>query len=223
MSETKALIIGAGPSLQKNLDDLERLGKFPGTIIVTDAAIKPVFERKNIEFEHCASLEDLSALTKYYTPQIVQENGYKISNGFISDRVAPTVRKEMTRCKIPVKVAAKVRETTTSNVGLYSWLISHVILGATDTYLIGMDHCYATDNPPPVDKESELFFWGFYTLYNPYDKIEIILNPAHELWQEEFHWNMTQYPDIKVHNCTGFGALYGKGIEWTPIKSMQSW
>ncbi len=219
----KILICGAGPSLTKNLKDLDRLGKFPGTILATDAAIKYMFEA-DIVPDHCACLEDLPAQAKYFTPDIVKERGGEIpGNGYISDRVAPTVRLAMSKAKINISIATKVRGATTSNVGLFSWLIGHLMLGATDTYLIGMDHCYAKDQPPPVDRSSELFYWGFYTLWNPHQKIEIILNPAHELWQEEFHWNMKQYPKVKVTNCTGWGALFGENIKWDPIATKKEW
>jgi len=222
MSETKALIVGAGPSLQKNLDEYKRLGKFPGLVIATDASLHFLLERDIIP-DCVATLEDSSALVKYYIHDVVKEKGRLVKKGWVSDRVAGAVRKSMEEASIHPVVAAKARDSTTSNVGLYCWLISHLIEECNSTYLIGMDHCYAADNPPPVERDGEIFFWGFYTLYNPYDKIEIQLNPAHELWQEEFHWSMTLYPDIKVTNCTGWGALYGKGITWTPIKSMQSW
>ncbi len=222
MSETKALIVGAGPSLQSNLDDYKRLGKFPGLVIATDASLKHLLARDIIP-DCVATLEDSGLLVKYYTPDVVKEKGHLVKKAWVSDRVVGDVRRAMEEAGIHPVVAAKARDSTTSNVGLYCWLISHLIEGCKDTYLIGMDHCYAKDNPPPVDRKGEIFEWGFYTLYNPYDKIEIILNPAHELWQEEFHWSMTVYPDIKVHNLTGWGALYGKGLIWTPIKSMQSW
>ena len=129
----------------------------------------------------------------------------------------------MQKAGISISIATKVRSATTSNVGLFSWLIGHLMMNKTDTYLIGMDHCYASDNPPPVDRSSELFYWGFYTLWNPHQQVEIVLNPAHELWQEEFHWNMKQYPDIKVTNCTGWGALFGENIKWEPISEKKQW
>jgi len=218
----KALIVGAGPSLKENLDDYQRLGKFPGIVIATDAAVAPMLERDMIP-DYCATLEDLAALTKYYTPEIVMQKGKLIKTCYVSDRVSPEVKNAIRDANIPCEIAAPCRSETTSNVGLFSWLISHLIHKCNETYLIGMDHAYAGDKPPPVPRDSELFFWGFYTLYNPILETEIILNPAHELWQEEFHWNMVKFPDIKVINCTGWGALFGGGIEWKPIKQMKSW
>jgi len=220
---TNALIVGAGPSLRDNLIDYKRLGKFPGIIIATDAAIKPMLEADIIP-DYCATLEDVGALIKYYTPKVVMEKGHLIKHCYLSDRVHPAVRKAINDAKIPSGVAAKCRENTSSNVGLFTWLIAHKIHEADITYLIGMDHSYAEDKPPPVDRDSELFFYGFYTLINPHiGDTQIILNPAHELWREEFHWNMDQYADVKVINCTGWGALYGDKITWKPISQMMKW
>ncbi len=220
---TNALIVGAGPSLRGNLEDYKALGDFPGIVIATDAALKPMLEMDIIP-DYCATLEDLGALTKYYTPKIVKEKGHLVKHCYLSDRVHPAVRKTILDAGMKSGVAAKCRDNTTSNVGLFSWLITHRIHEVDTTYLIGMDHCYADDKPPPVDQDSELFFYGFYTLISPHhgDK-QIILNPAHELWREEFHWNMDQYPNIKVINSTGFGALFGDKIEWKPISQMTKW
>jgi len=220
---TSALIVGAGPSLVDNLADFKRLGDFPGIVIATDAALKPLFEVDIIP-DYCATLEDLGALTKYYTPKIVIDKGHLVKNTYLSDRVHPAVRKAITDANLKSCVAAKCRDNTTSNVGLFSWLITHRVHDVDTTYLIGMDHCYADDKPPPVDKDSELFFYGFYTLISPHhgDK-QIILNPAHELWREELHSNMDQYPKIKVIHCTGWGALFGPKIIWKPISQMTKW
>ncbi len=220
---TKVLIVGAGPSLIDNLNDLKRLGNFPGIVFATDAAIKPMLEMDIIP-DYCATLEDLGALIKYYNPKIVMEKGNLIRKCYLSDRVHPAVRKAIKEAGIEQLVAAKCRDNTTSNVGLFSWLISTRILEADTTYLIGMDHAYGENKPPPVAQDSELFFYGFYTLLNPHtDDKQIILNPAHELWREEFHWNMDQFPKIKVINCTGWGALFGEKIKWQPISQMKKW
>jgi len=218
----KILIVGAGPTLSQNLDDYERLGKFPGTILATDAAVQYLLKR-DIVPDACGCLEDLPAQAKYFEYDIVKERGGEIPVGWISDRVAPNVRLAMNKANINIQVAAAVRGATTSNVGLFCWLVAHLIMKGSDTYLIGMDHCYAENQPPPVDRSSELFYWGFYTLWNPHLQKEIILNPAHELWQEEFHWNMKQYPHVKVHNLTGWGALFGDKIQWEPISEKKKW
>jgi len=208
---TNALIVGAGPSLIDNLEDFKSLGDFPGIVIATDAALKPLLEMDVIP-DYCATLEDLGALVKYYNPPVVIEKGHLVKYVYLSDRVHPAVRKSIAEANMKCGVAAKCRENTTSNVGLFSWLISHKIHEVDTTYLIGMDHSYADDKPPPVAQDSELFFYGFYTLINPHCKDkQIILNPAHELWREEFHWNMDQYPKIKVINCTGWGVGSGVG------------
>ena len=152
MSETKALIVGAGPSLEANLDEYKRLGKFPGLILATDASLHYLLERDIIP-DCVATLEDSAQLVKYYVHDVVKEKGHLVKKGWVSDRVAGAVRKAMDAASIHPTVAAKARDSSTSNVGLYCWLISHLIENCKDTYLIGMDHCYEKDNPPPVDRK----------------------------------------------------------------------
>jgi len=218
----KILIIGAGPSLDQNLKDLKRLGNFPGLVLCTDGAINKVLEADIIP-DYVGTLEDTPDLDKYYITDIVKEKGHLIQGGYISDRVHNNCRRAMKEAGIDWAVAGKLRGYITSNVGLFLWLVAHVMYKSDDIYLIGMDHCYAKDKPPPVDKNSELFKYGFQVLYNPYTKDEIILHPAFELWKEEFDWYSDKYKEVTTRNCTGFGALYKETFKWQPISEMAKW
>jgi len=127
------------------------------------------------------------------------------------------------QAEMRIHTAAKCRGYITSNVGLFSWLIAHVIQGCDTIYLIGMDHCYARGDGPPVDRNSDLFKYGFYTMYNRLNDEDIILHPAFQLWKEEFNWYAEKYPDVHTINCTGRGALFEGCMEWRSIKDMESW
>ena len=218
----KVLIIGAGPSLDQNLKEYKRIGKFPGMILCTDGAINKVFEAGLIP-DYVATLEDTPDLDKYYTTDIVKEKGHLLKGAYISDRVHNNCRKAIMGAKIEVNVAAKLRGYITSNVGLFLWLVAHIIYKSTEIYLIGMDHCYPKDKPPPVDRNSELFKYGFQVLHNPYTDEELILHPAYELWKEEFDWYTEKYAIVTTFNCTGFGSLYKPTFRWKPISQMKTW
>lgn len=221
--EDRVLVVGAGPSLKENLDDLERLGKFPGITIATDAAIQHLLGR-GIVPDVGACLEDLPQLTKYFVPDIVKEKGHRIQSIWISDRVHRDVRKSMNDAGInELNVAAEVRKIGTSNVGLFSTAIAHVIYQCNEVHYVGMDHCYATNNPPPVPRSDPLFELGFYTIINPHIEQELVLNPAHELWREELHENMRLWRQLNIVNHTGFGAIFGERIKWQPLKDVNTW
>jgi hypothetical protein len=218
----RVLIVGAGPSLKENLADLKRLGDFPGIVIATDAALQHMYNA-GIFPQECACLEDLHQLTKYFTPDIVKENGETLERCWISDRVHARVRQAMTKANINFEVAAKVRELSTSNVGLFATAIGHLIHGVKEIHFVGMDHCYAKENPPPVPREDPLFDLGFYVVLNPHDDEELILNPAHELWREELHENLKLWSTLNIVNHTGRGAIFGKQIKWQPLKNVKQW
>ena len=220
----QALIIGAGPSLQENLEDWKRIsdGKFDGLVLCTDGAINKTL-RNGIIPDYVVTLEDTADLDKYYITDIVKEKGKLLKGAYISDRVHAKTRNAIVAAGMKVITAAKCRGYITSNVGLFSWLTAHVIEDCDKIFLIGMDHCYATGDGPPVDRDSDLFKYGFYTMVNKYDGEDLILHPAFELWKEEFNWYVGKYPNVTTINCTGRGALCEKHMKWIPIKIMKSW
>lgn len=221
-SYNRALVVGAGPSLKSNLDDFQRLGDFDGLVIATDAAIQHMLGRGLVPTVG-ACLEDLHQLTKYFVPDVVKEKGHLLEKCWISDRVHAKVRQAMKDAGIPFEVAAGVRTIGTSNVGLFSTAIAHLMYSIKEIHYIGMDHCYSKDNGPPVDKSDPLFELGFYEIYNSIIDETLTLNPAHELWREELHENIKMWPDIQIINHSGYGAIFGKQITWQPLNEMKEW
>jgi len=223
MKKKTCMIFGAGPSLEKNLEDYKRIGGFDGIKFVTDGALNKVLAAGIIP-TYCTTLEDTSDLDKYYNTDIVKKMG-SLFAAYVSDRVHPNTRKAMTTANIKYHTAAKLRGYITSNVGLFSWLLAHIIFDCNDIYMIGMDHCYEKGKPPPVHRDSELFQIGFKVRINPYNQEEIILHPAFDLWTEEFNWYLSKYEDtdLVTHNLTGRGALYDPHIKWQPISQMKTW
>ena len=218
---TKAIIIGAGPSLQENLDFYKKLGKFHGQIFCTDGAINKFLENGFMP-DFVTTLEDTPDLDKYYNTDIVKKHGSKII-ALISDRVHQNTRLSMVNAKMKVEVAAKCRNYMTSNVGLFSYIAATAEFNNDEIYLIGMDHCYPRGEGPPVDRNSELFKYGFNVMINKYNNEEIILHPAFMLWQEEFTFYANKFPKVKIYNLTGRGALFSDKFIWSPIKTLKSW
>lgn len=217
----KALIIGAGPSLEENLDKIKDFSFFD-YIICTDGAVNKVLERGIIP-DYVTTLEDTPDLDKYYNTDVMREKAHLIGKAYISDRVDANVIKAMKSVGLEVKVASNTSMFLTSNVGLFSWFVSFLELNCDEAYLIGMDHCYPIDDGPPVDRDSEIFKYGFQVLINPYNYEDIILNPAHQLWREEFVYYSNKFKDrIKTINLTGRGALFGKNIIWEPDYLMKN-
>lgn len=224
----KALVIGGGPSIDENIIEYLRLGKFPGVVLCTDNSVARMLEAGFTDF-YAVTLEDSGDLDMYYTPDIVKEKGKEILGGFVADRVHRNVKHAMNEAGIVPKNAPKCRGFITSNVGLFCWLIAVEEFECDEVYLIGMDHCYGKEEKPKVDKNSsdpderELYLHAFQELINPYDKETVILHPANQLWHEEFVWFAGRKPHVTTYNCTGRGALYDQYFKWQPISQMQSW
>ena len=221
----KALIVGFGPSIQQNMKDWERLGEFPGLVFVCDSAIETVLNSTIMHPFYGTTLEDGEDLNKYFIPPNVKKLGSQIITVLTSDRTHKKTLLSIKDAGLKYETAAKARDwMNTSNVALYSYHIARVVYNCNEIYLLGMDHCYAKDKPPPVDQNSELFAVGFYKLWEPHNDEHLILNPAHELWREEFDHYTKTFPEIKVTNLTGRGALYNREkYIWKPIKEMQQW
>lgn len=222
MVVNRCLIIGAGPSLKKNLDEFQRLGDFEGTVIATDASIQHLLGR-GIFPTVGTCLEDLHQLTKYFVPDVVKTKGHLIEKIWISARVHNMVRTSIKDAGIDFEVASKVQDIGTSNVGLFSTAIGHLIYEANEIHYIGMDHCYPADSPPPVPKSDPLYELGFYEIFNSITDETLILNPAHELWREELHENLRLWTNLTIINHTGYGAIFGKQIIWQPITKLTKW
>ena len=225
---TDALIIGGGPSIESNLKDLHRLGKFPGVVICTDTSVARMLENKFIDF-YAVTLEDTPDLDKYYKPDVVMKEGHRILGGLVADRVHNNTKAAMVKADIKPVNVPECRGYITSNVGLYCWLVAIHKFKCDRTFLVGMDHCYATGKRPRIDKNSsdpaerELYQYAVQELINPYDKETLLLTPEYTLWHEEFRWYATKFPKIEIYNLSGRGALYEKIFKWNPIKEMKSW
>lgn len=218
----RILVVGAGPSLKSNLIDFKRLGDFDGTVIATDAAIQHML-RMDIIPTVGSCLEDLPQLTKYFVPEIVVEKGHLMEKVWISDRVHGQVRASIKEAGLEHEIAAQVREIGTSNVGLFSTAIAHLIYKSNEVHYIGMDHCYPANQPPPVPKSDPLYELGFYEVVNPIIDETLVLNPAHELWREELHENLKLWKNLRIINHSGYGAIFGRQIDWQPISDLKSW
>ena len=220
---TKALIIGAGPSLQANLDKLKEMDKFDGVVLCTDGAINKVLENGIIP-DYVGTLEDTPDLDKYYITDLVKEKGHLLKGAYISDRVHNNTRKAIRDAGLgdPL-VAADLRGYITSNVGLFFWLLATISLKCDEIFMIGMDHCYGTNEFPNVERDSDIFRYGFKTRINPYNEEEIILHPAFELWTEEFEWYVKKYEKVRTINLTGRGSLYSRDFIWHPITKLKDW
>ena len=225
---TDALIVGGGPSITGNIKDYLRLGKFPGVVLCTDNSVARMLEADMYDF-YAVTLEDTPDLDKYYTPDIVVQNGHKTLGGFAADRVHNNTTTAMTLAGIKPVGVPECRGYITSNVGLYCWLLAIQKFKCTRTFLLGMDHCYPPDKGPRIDKNSkdpverELYTYAVQELINPINSETLILTPEFQLWHEEFLWYTTKFPKIEVINCSGRGALFEKNYKWKPISKMKSW
>ena len=98
-----------------------------------------------------------------------------------------------------------------------------LIYKSNEVHYIGMDHCYPANQPPPVPKSDPLYELGFYEVVNPIIDETLVLNPAHELWREELHENLKLWKNLRIINHSGYGAIFGRQIDWQPISDLKSW
>jgi len=217
-----AIVIGWGPSARQNLDYFENLGKFPGIVLCVDSALAECLSR-NIIPDVCVTLEDNNDLGKYFIPPIVKEKGHLVPV-LTAERTHQNTIDAIINAGMSYQEATSCRDyNNTSNVGLYAWLVANKTFHCDNIFLLGMNCCYELDVVLKIDQNSELFKYGFYKIWNRYTDKQYILNPAHELWKEEFEYYVKLFKNIRTVNLTGDGSLCREMFEWKPISKVESW
>jgi len=212
----KVLIIGAGPSLKRNLKELKEnylsLNSIEmPKIFCTDKALKPTLDA-GINVDYAATYEVITHMVKHYTG-IKKGRGDGI-RGFINNATAQTVQDAMENTGMSIEFVDPKSDDTLANVGLYSTLVAIQKLGATEIYMIGMDTCCGMEDIK-VPTDHQLFPLIYDMKINPHTERIDVMNPIHLLWKEEFLREYEHYPNVIFTNLTGNGTLYDDNIKWS--------
>jgi len=213
----KVLIVGAGPSLERNIQEWNNDPISDGWIFATDKALIPLLKAGIIP-DYVATYEVLTAMGKYFQHDLVTEHGHKIQ-GFVNNGTPQSVKQLMHDTGISIEDVYPKSDDTIANVGLFSILVAIEKLRATEIYMIGMDTCCGEEEIK-VPRKHILFENIYYSIVNPHTENENILNPIHLLWREEFMRERSNHPEVKFTNLTGDGTLFGDNIIWKSLKSL---
>jgi len=203
----KALIVGAGPSLVRNLQEF-RDSDWEGPLFATDRALE-ICLKEGVIPEYVVTLEEEIANERYFKADIIRDFGNMVQ-GLYSIKTPMNVQKQMRKIGLrePSAVGTGTQIHTTSNCGLFIMMILSHDFKCNDVYMIGMDHSFARDTKfEDTHKECKY-------IENPYDKVKYIAHPLHEHWKYNFIDRMGMYKEVKVTNCTGRGILFGGRIIW---------
>jgi len=213
----KVVIIGAGPSLDKNLLDFKmRGGEFMDAVIIaTDAALVKCLNMRIVP-NYVATLEDYPDYKKFFDNEIARKFSRHYSV-FYSYKTSYDIKLLLKTMKVGLILAHLDRQSDViCNVGLFAYLIAAQHLKADKIYLIGMDHCYGENEHPNIKLDTEVARRSFFTTINPHLKKRMIMNPIFMLWREEFLRERMVNKNIRCINMTGWGVLFGRDIEWIP-------
>jgi len=203
----KALIIGAGPSLKINIQELQK-SKWKGPLFATDRALHLCLEEGLVP-DYVVTLEE-EHLEKHFEHEIIKEYADQVM-GLTSEKTYKSTKTQMRKMGLTVQgVGTHKQIHSTSNCGLFIMMILSYDFKCKDVYMIGMDHSFERgrtiqDTHPECTMEK-----------NPYDGYEYCVHPLHSHWRYNFidRMGLPDYKQVRVTNCTGRGVLFGGRIIW---------
>lgn len=240
-SNTPALVIGAGPSLKRknHLEILAEKG-FDGIIFATDRILKDCLEQSIIP-DYVLIADGSEKILDYINHDIVHEYASKIGAimctithpsvveewkgeiywfiNFISQDIHPNIG------KVLQSLLKKTMITTAGHVSSLGWGIG-VTIGCNPIVLIGVDLSY----PEDVPMEQTWYYSGYEKRFKGNkERIRSVYKHYHhnffntDCYYDPFfdayitcslsHFNVMSQKGLKIINCTGGGAIEGKGVE----------
>ena len=111
------------------------------------------------------------------------------------------------------------------NVGTSAWVFAHAVLGRQEVALVGMDFSYAPGTPlvntQYYNEIDEMFGDkagdAFIHVDNPYTGETWFTDPAY-YWYNQSFLELAQEADCNTFNCSEGGILFGKGVEFVPLR-----
>ena len=115
---------------------------------------------------------------------------------------------------------------TGGNVGAAAWMLADSLFNCKKIALIGMDFSYYMDTPVEstqyydvlnrVFKKKNIKYF-FSKIYNPKLKKYFYSDYVY-IWYKKCLLEMISNSSAKTINCTGGGILFGKKVNWTPLR-----
>ncbi len=220
----KALVIGAGPSLEKN-NQWGLIKKFKGIIISTDFMLKKCIEN-NVIPQFVCTAENTKRITDFFIREGIHQASETTKDALdkvSQDIVCVTSRKtheevqkvlDTRKWKDVIKLDDDELDRS-SNVGLFSWTFAWKYLKAEEVVLIGMDHAKEQGWAP---KKSNIDLSEEFILYEHSKfKTKQYMDPKYQFFRSEFLMSAAKEP-CKTINCTEGGSIEGPGIECMTFK-----
>jgi len=208
---TKVLIIGAGPSFKRNVQEL-RQSKFLGdkpVILCVDRSFAPCLDNDIIP-DYMLTLENDETLKRFYSKNEITQKGKSVvaihSHKTLKSQIDTLKKYGMETMMFPSTRYVTEQDEDLHYVTSFAWVIAVDYLHADEIYLIGTDFSWSQHD-----------LWtrhGKYTEFNPILKTDFFTNGIYKNWKTELFKVMQLFPKVKTYNCTGTGLLFGDRIEW---------
>ena len=221
----KALVIGAGPSLER-FGHWDLIKKFKGYIVVTDFMLKHCIAH-DITPDYVCTAENTKRITDFFIREGLHkaDEGVKDKLDQVSNKIiCVTSRKthEDTRKIINSRKWKDCIEVSdpeidrSSNVGLFCWKFAWHHLACKDVVLIGMDHAKPEGWEPKIQLGIDLGD-AFKLIEHPDFGTKQWLDPIFQHFRKEFLESAANSP-VNTINCTEGGSLFGKNIKCMKFK-----
>jgi len=221
---SKALVIGAGPSLEKN-NQWGLIKKFKGVIISTDFMLKKCIEN-NVIPQYVCTAENTKRITDFFiregihsTSETVKDALDKVSQDIVcvtSRKTHEEVQKVLDSRKWKYVIRVEDEELDrSSNVGLFCYTYAWKYLKAKEVVLVGMDHAKEEGWAPGhtgIDLSEEFVLYEHSKF-----KTKQYMDPKYQFFRNEFLASAAKRP-CRTINATEGGSLEGPGIECMTLR-----
>jgi len=218
----KALVIGAGPSLER-FGHWSLIPKFHGYIISTDFMLKKCIEH-NIIPDYVVTAENTHRIKDFFVREGLHE-GDKDAIDKVSKKIICVISRKThdeTKEVIETRQWKDVITITdpeidrSSNVGLFAWKFAWHHLACRDVVLIGMDHSKPEGWKPSIPAGIEIGD-AMIEYEHPIFKTKQWMDPTYQFFRKEFLESAENSP-VNTINCTEGGTIYGKNIKCMKFK-----
>jgi len=209
---TKALIIGAGPSFKRNVQELRQSKFLDGDhipVLCMDRSFVMCLDVDLIP-DYMVTLEKEETLLRFYSKTEIIEKGKSVvaihSHKTLKSQVDRFKQFGMETMMFPSTKYIMEQDEDLHYITSFTWAIAADYLHADEIYFIGTDFAWSQrDFYSRRGKESE---------FNPILKTDFFTNGTYKGWKKELFKVIEQFPKVKTYNCTGTGLLFGDRIEW---------
>jgi len=132
---TKALLVGNGPSIERNIEEL-KASNFDGVIFASEVTLTKFLKADIIPDYVCTEEGDDKLIECFKSSLLLKHLDIKIIHG---QKTPAKVKTYLTGIGLKLRELPNINKKLLSNVGIYMWYIVMKHFDFKEIYLIGMD------------------------------------------------------------------------------------